>query len=68
MQSEIKYNSACERCQKLFICNPTNIAECDCSKIQLSGEEIAYVAKYYSNCVCNACLIALKKEFNLLSN
>jgi hypothetical protein len=68
MQSEIKFNSACERCQKLFICNPTNIAECDCSKIHLSGEEIAYVAKYYSNCVCNACLIALKKEFNLLSN
>jgi hypothetical protein len=43
--------------------NPTNIAACDCSKIQLSAEEISYIAKHYSNCVCNTCLLHLKNEF-----
>jgi hypothetical protein len=56
-------NTTCPRCKQPFICNPTNIAACDCSKIQLSVEEIAYVAKQYSNCVCNTCLLHLKDEF-----
>jgi len=63
MQSEIKNKTICERCHQPFICNPTNIAACDCSKIQLSTEEISYVAKHYSNCVCNTCLLHLKDEF-----
>ena len=56
-------NSTCQSCQQPFICNPANIAECDCSKIQLTAEEIAYVAKQYTNCVCNTCLLNLKDEF-----
>jgi hypothetical protein len=63
MQSEIKNNSVCERCQQPFICNPTNIAACACSKIELTPEEISYIAKRYSNCVCNTCLLHLKDEF-----
>jgi hypothetical protein len=56
-------NTTCPRCKQPFICNPNNIVACDCSKIQLSTEEIAYVAKQYSNCVCNTCLLHLKDEF-----
>jgi len=67
MQSEIKNKTICERCHQPFICNPTNIAACDCSKIELSSEEISFIAKHYSNCVCNTCLIALKEEFRLLN-
>jgi hypothetical protein len=65
MQSEIKNNSVCERCHAAnkFICNPTNIAACACSKIELTPEEISYIAKRYSNCVCNTCLLHLKDEF-----
>jgi hypothetical protein len=29
----------------------------------LSNEEISYIAKRYSNCVCNTCLLHLKDEF-----
>jgi hypothetical protein len=59
-------NATCQRCKQTFICNPTNIAACACSKIELSSEEISFIAKHYSNCVCNACLIGLKEEFQLL--
>lgn len=63
MQPETKNHNICERCQNQFICNPTNIATCDCSKIELSTQEISYIAKRYSNCVCNTCLLHLKDEF-----
>jgi len=56
-------NTTCPRCKQPFICNPTNILACGCSKIHLSAEEIAYVVKQYSNCVCNTCLLHLKNEF-----
>jgi hypothetical protein len=55
-------NTTCPRCQQTFICDPINIADCDCTKIQLSAEEISYIAKHYSNCVCNTCLLHLKDE------
>lgn len=63
MQPETKHHTVCERCKQTFICNVANIAACDCSKIQLSNEEISYIAKCYSNCVCNTCLLHLKDEF-----
>jgi hypothetical protein len=63
MQLINNHNTGCERCQQTFICDPTNIAACDCSKIKLSAEEITYFAKQYSNCVCNTCLLHLKDEF-----
>ena len=63
MEPEIKNNVMCDRCKQTFICNPTNIAACACSKIQLTAEEISYVAKQYTNCVCNTCLLHLKDEF-----
>lgn len=53
----------CERCHQPFICNPTNIEVCDCRKIILTSEEIAYIAKRYSNCVCNTCLLHLKNDY-----
>ncbi len=63
MQSQIKNNTICERCKQPFICNPTNIAACGCSKVQLSFEETQYISELYSNCVCNTCLLHLKDEF-----
>jgi hypothetical protein len=63
MQPETKYHTVCERCKQPFICNAANIADCDCSKVRLSNEEISYIAKRYSNCVCNTCLLHLKDEF-----
>ena len=63
MQSEIKENAVCERCKQYFICNPANIEACHCMKIQLSIEEMSYISKHYCNCVCNTCLLILKKNF-----
>lgn len=61
-------NTSCQRCKHPFICNPTNIAACNCSKIQLTAEEIAYIAKQYTDCICNTCLLYLKEEFRTLNN
>lgn len=63
MQPETKQHNVCQRCQQPFVCNATDIAACECSKIPLSAEEISYIAKRYSNCVCNTCLLHLKDEF-----
>ena len=59
----MKSNIICQHCKQPFICNPKNITECDCSKIQLPSQEISYISKLYSNCVCNTCLLHLKDEF-----
>lgn len=59
----LKNNIVCERCKQSFICNPTNIAECGCSKIELSAQEITYISKKYSDCICNSCLLLLRDEF-----
>ena len=63
MQLERIDSVFCERCQRPFICSAKNIEECACLKIQLTAEEISYIAKRYSNCVCNSCLLHLKDEF-----
>ena len=54
----------CPRCKKAFVCKPENISECDCTKVPLSTEEYRFISSQYTVCVCNACLKALKEEYN----
>ena len=51
---------ACPRCKDLFVCNPYNIANCNCSKVELSHEETEFINKQFNDCVCNKCLLELK--------
>ncbi len=54
----------CVRCNTTFICKPEAIDECDCRKIELSFKETQFIAAVYNECVCNSCLLELKKEFH----
>ncbi len=56
--------SACPRCDSEFVCNPSNISACDCSKIELSAEEFRFISSKFTICVCNTCLKDIKDEYN----
>jgi len=56
--------SQCPRCSKKFECKPNDISSCNCSKIVLSAEEYRFISSKFQICVCNACLVELKDEYN----
>jgi hypothetical protein len=37
-----------------------NIAQCQCSGIQLTAEDKAFIAANYTDCLCRDCLLAIK--------
>lgn len=59
---------SCPRCNVLFECKTGNIAHCQCSTIQLSETEAAYLAATYTDCLCAACIQVVKTEYNRLQN
>ncbi len=64
-----KYESdSCQRCKQLFVCNPYNIANCNCGQVELSYEETQFISKQFEACVCNKCLLELKYEYYLTHN
>ncbi len=59
-QHEEKY---CPRCKLVFECKLGNITQCQCSAIQLSVEERAYIEAKYEDCLCINCLNDLQKKY-----
>jgi len=59
-QHETKH---CGRCQASFECKVGNILECQCYGIAMNDEEKAFIAGNYSDCLCRACLEAIKLDF-----
>ena len=55
----------CPRCNIVFECKAGSIMLCQCSTIQLSVEERAYVESKYEDCLCVNCLYTLQKEYVL---
>lgn len=55
---------ACKRCGAAFVCNPNDISHCDCTGIELSAEETRFISAQFRDCVCNACLLALKEQYH----
>ena len=55
----------CPRCYIAFECKAGTIMQCQCSAIQLSVEERAYVESRFEDCLCVDCLSALQKEYVL---
>ena len=53
----------CPRCNIVFECKAGSIMICQCSTIQLSVEERAYVELKFEDCLCVDCLRVLQKEF-----
>ncbi len=59
-QHETKY---CGRCQAPFECKVGNILECQCYGVALTEAEKTFVAGSYQDCLCRACLEAIKLDF-----
>jgi len=55
---------ACPRCGAAFICRPGDIGNCSCNQIQISKPEYDYISAKFSDCLCNACLEEMKKEYH----
>lgn len=52
----------CPRCGVAFECRPDDVAHCQCSRVILAAEEIAYIASLYDECLCARCLGVLASE------
>ncbi|MEO6251727.1 MAG: cysteine-rich CWC family protein [Ferruginibacter sp.] len=53
----------CPRCNTAFECKAGSIALCQCSAIQLSVEESAFIQAKYEDCLCINCLHELQKKY-----
>lgn len=63
-QHEKKY---CPRCAVEFECKTGSILLCQCSRIEMTVEQLEYSNSQYSDCLCLSCLKALRAEYNGLS-
>lgn len=53
---------ACPRCQQSFQCKVGDIANCQCSRLQLTHEERVHIEQKYNDCLCIRCLHELKDK------
>lgn len=53
----------CPRCAIAFECKRSAIAQCQCNGISINFEEQAYISKQFDDCLCLACIKALRAEF-----
>ncbi len=55
----------CERCGNFFECKVGNILECQCYAVPLNEREKGFISEQgYSDCLCAACLLNLKQQYN----
>lgn len=55
----------CPRCNMLFECKPGDITHCQCYGIKFTGEERQYIAAKFTDCLCAACMVSLRSEYNI---
>lgn len=58
----------CPRCSAEFECKTGSILLCQCSKVEMTAEQLEYTSTKYGECLCLACLKELRTEFNTLSH
>lgn len=58
----------CPRCETEFECKTGSILLCQCSKVEMTAEQLEYSSMQYEDCLCRACLKELRTEFNGLSH
>lgn len=61
MNSNI-YSKHCSRCRGSINCDADNIANCECGKVNLNADTLAFLKRTNYGCLCNKCLI----EINVL--
>ena len=57
----------CPRCESEFECKTGSILLCQCSKIEMSVEQLEYTSTKYNDCLCLSCLKDLQAEYNAMS-
>ena len=58
----------CPRCNNGFECKTGSILLCQCSKIELTAEQLEYCNTQYDDCLCLSCLKELRTEYNTLAH
>ena len=58
----------CSRCNSDFECKVGSIQLCQCQAVKLTAEQRTYIAQRYNDCLCAACLLALRSEYNLIEH
>ena len=62
--SSIKHEEKiCPCCQTVFECKAGSILLCQCSTVQLTARERAFIESRYEDCLCATCLVGIQKEF-----
>lgn len=56
----------CAHCKTIFECKVGDISHCQCYDVKLSGDEMDFIARRYTDCLCAPCMQAMKREFHLL--
>lgn len=58
----------CPRCNVAFECKAGSILLCQCSKIEMTEEQLEYSNAKHDDCLCLSCLKDLRAEFKALSH
>ncbi|RYE28411.1 MAG: hypothetical protein EOP42_16950 [Sphingobacteriaceae bacterium] len=53
----------CERCGARIECKANSFTKCQCSEVQLTLNEMEYIANCYEACLCANCLIELQHVY-----
>ena len=56
----------CHRFQALFECKSGSILLCQCQTVYLTPAHLEYVSERYTDCLCAACLKALRAEYDIV--
>jgi len=54
----------CPRCNKVFECKVSSILLCQCQTVALSAEQLEHISFQYDDCLCAACLVEVRSEYN----
>ncbi|MEW6645921.1 MAG: cysteine-rich CWC family protein [Pseudomonadota bacterium] len=52
----------CPRCGRVFDCNSGAVGLCRCREMVLTPAQREYIAARHDDCLCRACLAALREE------
>jgi hypothetical protein len=53
----------CERCGLRIECKANAYTKCQCSAVKLDLNEVQFVSESFDGCLCAACLMDLKNEY-----
>ena len=55
----------CPKCNEQFECKVGDIVNCQCYGIEFTEGEKKFISARFTDCLCAACMVALKSEYNI---